>query len=82
MYFFGVAGTVDSSDMNIIIEPAAEQLNAFQRWWSSLDWDAIIGLIIQKSISLIFIILLDLIQFLLTKYWLVVENSLNFKSKI
>lgn len=68
MYFFGVAGTVDSSDTNIIIEPAAEQLNAFQRWWISLDWDAIIGLIIQKSISLIFIIFLFGLLYRIAKY--------------
>lgn len=62
MYFLlGTVGTadstVDSSDVSII-EPAAQQLNALQRWWLSLNWEAITGLIIQKTITLLFIIIL------------------------
>ncbi len=62
MYFLlGIVGTadstVDSSDISII-EPAAQQLNAIQRWWLSLNWEAITGLIIQKAITILFIIIL------------------------
>lgn len=62
MYFLlGTVGTadstVDSSDISII-EPAAQQLNAIQRWWLSLNWEAITGLIIQKAITILFIIIL------------------------
>ena len=56
-FFLGTVGTVDSSEINII-EPAAEQLNAFQRWWNTLDWEALTGLFIQKGLTLLFILLL------------------------
>ncbi|KAF1302929.1 mechanosensitive ion channel family protein [Candidatus Enterococcus willemsii] len=57
MYFLGTAATTDSSEIGII-EPAAKQLNAFQRWWANLDWEAITGLLIQKTLTIIFIIIL------------------------
>ncbi|MGX7195234.1 mechanosensitive ion channel family protein [Enterococcus olivae] len=56
-FLLGTVGTVDSSEINII-EPAAEQFNAVQRWWNSLDWEAITGLVIQKGLTIFFIVLL------------------------
>lgn len=47
----------DSSD-SIIIEPAAKQLNALQQWWSSIEWELVIGILIQKSLSIFLITLL------------------------
>lgn len=41
------ASTTDSSGSSIT-EPAAAQLNALQKWWASIDWESIIGLLIQK----------------------------------
>lgn len=49
--------TTDSSD-SPIIEPAAQQLNALQKWWSEIDWEVVIGIIIQRSLSILSITLL------------------------
>ena len=49
--------TTDSSD-SPIIEPAAQQLNALQKWWSEIDWEVVVGIIIQRSLSILFITLL------------------------
>lgn len=57
--FFGV-GTTSSSDSSIIA-PAEKQLNAFQKWWQAIDWEAIIAIIIQKALMLIFLMLLFLL---------------------
>lgn len=57
--FFGV-GTTSSSDSSIIA-PAEKQLNAFQKWWEAIDWEAIIAIIIQKALMLIFLMLLFLL---------------------
>lgn len=52
--------TTDSTDTTII-EPAARQLNAIQRWWNTINWEAILGLLIQKSIAILMITLLFLV---------------------
>lgn len=49
--------TTDSTDTTII-EPAARQLNAIQRWWNNINWEAILGLLIQKALAIFLIILL------------------------
>lgn len=59
-FLLGTAETVDSSD-NGIIEPAVSQINAFQRWWYSLDWEALTGVLIQKTLMIIFIVILFII---------------------
>ena len=58
MLFLLATATSESSDTSVIIEPAAKQLNALQRWWSSLNWEALTGLIIQRALTIDFIILL------------------------
>ncbi len=58
MLFLLATATSESSDTSVIIEPAAKQLNALQRWWSSLNWEALTGLIIQRALTIVFIILL------------------------
>ncbi len=51
------ASTTDSSGSSIT-EPAAAQLNALQKWWASIDWESIIGLLIQKALMLLFLCIL------------------------
>lgn len=52
--------TTDSTD-SLIIEPAARQLNALQLWWSSINWEGVIGILIQKSLSIFLVSLVFLI---------------------
>lgn len=61
MFYFLTATTGSSTEHTPLIEPAAKQLNALQRWWSKIDWEPLIGLIIQKAISIAFLTLLFLI---------------------
>lgn len=56
-----VTSTVSSDSTNSIIEPTTKQLNALQKWWASIDWEALIALVIQKTIMVIFLIILFLI---------------------
>lgn len=51
------AGTADSSDVNVV-DQATQKLNAFQRYWQSLDWDAILASWINKGITLILLLVL------------------------
>lgn len=51
------ASTTDSSGSSIT-EPAAAQLNALQKWWASIDWESIIGILIQKALMLLFLCIL------------------------
>lgn len=55
--------TTNSSELPIV-EPTLNQLNALQRWWSNIDWESILALVIQKSIAIGLLILLFI---LLTK---------------
>lgn len=61
MFYFLTATTGSSTEHTPLIEPAAKQLNALQRWWSKIDWETLIGLIIQKAITIAFLTLLFLI---------------------
>lgn len=58
--FFSLSSTISSSE-NSIIEPTAKQLNAVQRWWNGIDWEAIIALFIQKTLMVIFLCFLFLL---------------------
>lgn len=51
------ASTTDSSGSSIT-EPAAAQLNAIQKWWLSINWEEIVGLLIQKALMLFFLLIL------------------------
>ncbi|MBM7709209.1 mechanosensitive ion channel family protein [Enterococcus lemanii] len=61
MFYFLTATTSTTADHTPIIEPAAKQLNALQRWWENINWDEVIGLMIQKSMAIAFLIVLFLI---------------------
>ncbi len=52
------SGTTTDSTGSEIIAPATKQLNAIQRWWQNIDWEAIVGLVIQKAMMLFFLIVL------------------------
>lgn len=55
--FLAVAETTDSTGSKLT-EPAAEQLNALQRWWNNIDWEAIVGILIQKGLTLLLLLIL------------------------
>ena len=40
-----------------LTEQAANQVNAFQRFWNGIDWDGILATLIQKGLYLVFLIL-------------------------
>lgn len=44
------AGTTDSSG-ETLTDQAVSKVNAFQRFWDGIDWDAILAAFIQKFIS-------------------------------
>ncbi|MFV0558342.1 MAG: mechanosensitive ion channel family protein [Enterococcus sp.] len=62
-YLLAAAQSTTDSSTSSITEPAAEQLNAIQRWWHSLDWEAIIGVMIQKALFLIMLTILFIVLF-------------------
>ena len=41
-----------------LTEQAANQVNAFQRFWDWIDWDVILATLIQKGLYLVFLIVL------------------------
>ena len=55
--FILAASTTDSSGSSIT-EPAAAQLNTIQKWWQSINWEEIVGLVIQKALMLFFLLIL------------------------
>lgn len=52
--------TTNSGELPIV-EPTVQQLNAIQRWWSNIDWEGLIALIIQKAIAIALLILLFIV---------------------
>lgn len=66
MYLFSTT-TTDSTG-SPIIEPAAQQLNALQRWWQKIDWEAVFGEGISKLIMIVFLIILFTILIKLGDY--------------
>lgn len=52
--------TTTQSD-ETITQTTEQKLNALQRWWRNINWDEIINLIIQKTISIVLLSLLFLI---------------------
>lgn len=59
--------TTDSSAISIT-EPAAKQLNALQRWWNGINWENIIGILIQKTLTIVLLILLFAILFQISNF--------------
>ncbi|OJG21455.1 small conductance mechanosensitive ion channel protein [Enterococcus columbae DSM 7374 = ATCC 51263] len=52
--------TTTQSDESIT-QSTEQKLNALQRWWHNINWDEIINLIIQKTISIVLLSILFLI---------------------
>ena len=77
-FFLAIASTTDSSD-DTLVESSAKQLNALERWWQSLDWEAIFGVIIQKAVMLLFISLLFVILYRAAHF--LVERSFRSYTK-
>lgn len=44
-----------SSTGETLTNQAVHQVNALQRFWNTIDWDAILATFIQKSLYLVFI---------------------------
>ncbi|MDN6291311.1 MAG: mechanosensitive ion channel family protein, partial [Tetragenococcus koreensis] len=74
------SSAVDSSDSGIT-EPTTEKLNAFQRWWSNIDWEALTGTVISKAIALIALTILFAVLIRLTDYFIDRGFRLNKKKK-
>lgn len=72
------AGTTDSSG-ETLTDQAVSKVNAFQRFWDGIDWDAILAAFIQKSLYLIFLIVLFWILHRVGKY--LIDKSFNQYSK-
>ncbi|MGM9903936.1 MAG: mechanosensitive ion channel family protein [Enterococcus sp.] len=51
------AGTTTSTG-ETLTDQAVSQVNAFQRFWNGIDWDGILATLIQKSLYLLFLIIL------------------------
>lgn len=50
-----------SSSENILPEETTKQINAFTKYWQSINWESVTSLIISKTISFIFMTLLVII---------------------
>ena len=72
------AGTTDSSG-ETLTDQAVSKVNAFQRFWDGIDWDAILAAFIQKSLYLVFLIILFWILHRVGKY--LIDKSFNQYSK-
>ena len=56
--FLQLATTATTSTDETLTDQAVHQVNAFQRFWNTIDWDAIFATFIQKGLYLVFLILL------------------------
>ncbi|HJF18825.1 MAG TPA: mechanosensitive ion channel family protein [Enterococcus columbae] len=61
--------TTTQSDESIT-QSTEQKLNALQRWWHNINWDEIINLIIQKTISIVLLSILFLILYRLSYFLL------------
>lgn len=57
MYLAQITETKTSSS-ETITDQAVQQVNAFQRFWNEIDWDAILATFIEKTLYLIFLVIL------------------------
>ncbi|KAF1296600.1 mechanosensitive ion channel protein MscS [Enterococcus sp. JM4C] len=61
--------TTDST-AETIVEQTTEKLNAFQRFWATIDWDRVASILIEKVIYLVLILILFGILSRLGKYFI------------
>ncbi len=68
-----------TSSSETITDQAVQQVNAFQRFWNEIDWDAILATFIEKTLYLIFLVILFSVLSKIGKYLL--DKSFSQYSK-
>ena len=81
MLILGLASTetVDSSAPDLA-EATVKKVSALQRFWSNINWDAIVATLIEKSLSILFLIFLFFIIQRIGKY-LIDRTYANYSKK-
>ena len=81
MLILGLASTetVDSSAPDLA-EATVKKVSALQRFWNNINWDAIVATLIEKSLSILFLIFLFFIIQRIGKY-LIHRTYANYSKK-
>ena len=81
MLILGLASTetVDSSAPDLA-EATVKKVSALQRFWNNINWDAIVATLIEKSLSILFLIFLFFIIQRIVKY-LIDRTYANYSKK-
>lgn len=81
MLILGLASTetVDSSAPDLA-EATVKKVSALQRFWNNINWDAIVATLIEKSLSILFLIFLFFIIQRIGKY-LINRTYANYSKK-
>ena len=81
MLILGLASTetVDSSAPDLA-EATVKKVSALQRFWNNINWDAIVATLIEKSLSILFVIFLFFIIQRIGKY-LIDRTYANYSKK-
>ncbi|NSU24983.1 mechanosensitive ion channel family protein [Enterococcus faecalis] len=81
MLIIGLASTetVDSSAPDLA-EATVKKVSALQRFWNNINWDAIVATLIEKSLSILFLIFLFFIIQRIGKY-LIDRTYANYSKK-
>ena len=81
MLILGLASTetVDSSAPDLA-EATVKKVSALQRFWNNINWDAIVATLIEKSLSILFLIFLFFIIQRIGKY-LIDHTYANYSKK-
>ena len=81
MLILGLASTetVDSSAPDLA-EATVKKVSALQRFWNNINWDAIVATLIEKSLSILFLIFLFFIIQRIGKY-LIDRTYANYNKK-
>ncbi|NSN79041.1 mechanosensitive ion channel family protein [Enterococcus faecalis] len=81
MLILGLASTetVDSSAPDLA-EATVKKVSALQRFWNNINWDAIVATLIEKSLSIFFLIFLFFITQRIGKY-LIDRTYANYSKK-
>ncbi|EKZ0183899.1 mechanosensitive ion channel family protein [Enterococcus faecalis] len=81
MLILGLASTetVDSSAPDLA-EATVKKMSALQRFWNNINWDAIVATLIEKSLSILFLIFLFFIIQRIGKY-LIDRTYANYSKK-
>ncbi|AYW48520.1 mechanosensitive ion channel family protein [Tetragenococcus osmophilus] len=76
-----ILASTASSTSSEITEPTTEQLNAFQRWWSSINWTELTGTVISKILAVLALTILFAILIRLADYFIDRGFRMNKKKK-